>query len=233
VHTMGQGRGGGWWLGAAPPPTTPYHVAVNVMVVPFARFSIEDPFEIPAACERVPLRLATKGEAPRLATSVAAFFDEAHLNVVFSGADDAVVATHLEHDAPLYEEDVVEVFLAPARLTEYFELEVNPLGATFDARIESPDGVRATMLADAGWTCENLLTAIRRDGDAFDVLLRIPFASLGTPRPAHGDEWRGNFFRIDRHPERPGEFTAWQPTMRTPADFHVAAAFGKLRFEHG
>jgi hypothetical protein len=204
---------------------------VNVMVVPFAAFSIEDPFAVPQGCERVPLRLATDGSVPRQATSIAAYFDEAHLNVVFSGVDDAVVATHLEHDAPLYEEDVVEVFLAPSRLTEYFEIEVNPLGTTFDARIESPDGVRATMRTDLGWTCNDLFAAVRRDGDAFDVVLRIPFNSLGVAEPSAGEEWRANFFRIDRNPQRGSEFMAWQPTLRNPPDFHVASAFGTLRFE--
>jgi hypothetical protein len=200
------------------------------MVVPFAPFSIEDPFDVPPDCERVPLRLSTDGSAPRQKTSVAAYFDDGHLNVVFSGVDDRVVATHLEHDAPLYEEDVVEVFLAPAAATEYFEIELNPLGTTFDARIESPDGVRSTMKADLAWNCDGLFAAVRRDGDAFDAVLRIPFASLGVATPANGAEWRANFFRIDREPERGSEFMAWQPTMRNPPDFHVVAAFGTLRF---
>jgi hypothetical protein len=206
---------------------------VNVMVVPFAPFSIEDPFAVPRGCERVPLRLAINGAVPRQVTTIAAYFDEAHFNVVFSGVDDAIVATHLEHDAPLYEEDVVEVFLAPSKLTEYFEIEVNPLGTTFDARIESPDGVRATMRTDLAWTCDDLFAAVRRDGDLFDVVLRIPFAALGAHEPADGEEWRANFFRIDRSSEGGTEFMAWQPTLRNPADFHVAAAFGTLRFERG
>lgn len=204
--------------------------AVNALVVPFASFSIEDPFDVPAGGERTPLRLATDGGAPRQATTVTVFFDDQYLNVVFSGADDAVVATHLEHDAPLWEEDVVEVFLSPRGVTEYFEIEVNPLGTTFDARIESPDGVRSTMKTDLGWTCDGLFAAVRRDGDAFDVVLRIPFASLGAACPKDGETWRANFFRIDRDPARGHEFMAWQPTMKNPADFHVPAAFGTLQF---
>ena len=43
----------------------------------------------------------------------------------------------------------------------YYELEVNPLGTTFDARIDSPDGVRATMRADLSWTCNGLFAAVR------------------------------------------------------------------------
>jgi hypothetical protein len=53
---------------------------------------------------------------------------------------------------------------------------------------------------------------------------------LGRPTPVAGETWRANFFRIDRHPELGDEYSAWQPTMRSPADFHVGEAFGTLKF---
>jgi cellulose/xylan binding protein with CBM9 domain len=201
---------------------------VDALVVRRAEFSLEEPWSVPAGCEPVPLRLATDGSAPRLATAVTVYFDDVCLNVLFTGADDHVVATHFLHDAPLYEEDVVEAFLAPETLTDYFELEVSPFGTLFDARIESPDGDRKTMKADRAWTCEGLFAAVRRV-DTFEVILRIPFASLGRTTPVSGETWRANFFRIDRSPST-DEFSAWQPTMRVPPDFHVPAAFGTLRF---
>jgi hypothetical protein len=211
-------------------------LAVQDLVVPFAQFSSEEPWEVPEVCVRVDLRRATDGSAARQRTTAAMYFDDELLTIVFSGVDDRVVATHWKHDAPLWEEDVVEVFLAPSRIEEYFEIEVNPLGTTFDARIESPDGVRSTMKTDLAWTCEGLFAGIRRDaggiaGATFDVVIRIPFAAYGRTAPADGETWRGNLFRIDRHPALGDEFLAWQPTMRTPPDFHVAAAFGTLRFE--
>jgi len=204
--------------------------SVQELVVPFAHFTIEEPWNVPEVCGSVELRRATDGGAARQRTTAAVYFDDEILTVVFSGVDDRVVATHREHDAPLWEEDVVEVFLAPSRLEEYFEIEVNPLGATFDARIESPDGVRDTMKTDLAWTCEGMFAGVRRDGEAFDVVIRIPFASLGQRAPADGETWRGNLFRIDREPILGDDFLAWQPTMRTPPDFHLPAAFGILRF---
>ena len=194
-----------------------------------ATFSIEDPWDVPAGCEPVSLVRATDGSAPRLPTSVAAMWDDEALTIVFSAVDDGVVATHREHDAPLYTEDVVEVFVAPKSGEEYFEVEVNPLGTTFDARIESPDGVRATMRTDLAWTCRDLFAAIRRAGTSADTVIRIPFASLGVEPPKDGDEWLVNFFRIDRDPSG-DEFSAWRPAMKTPPDFHVVAAFGRLHF---
>jgi hypothetical protein len=176
------------------------------------------------------MRRAIDGSAPRLATSVAVYYDSDCLTIVFRCDDDEIVATYLEHDEPLWKEDAVEVFLAPAGLTPYFEIEVNPLGTTFDARIDSPDGVRDTMTTALAWTCEGLFAALRRDDQrTLDVVMRLPFASLGAT-PGSGDEWRANFFRIDRSAAHGDDFSAWQPTRKSPADFHVAAAFGALRF---
>jgi hypothetical protein len=203
---------------------------VPVLVVPRAEFSIEDPWAIPPQCEVVSLRRATDGSIPRLATSIAAYRDDDFLTVVFIAADDEIVAAYYQHDEPLWQEDVVEIFIAPEGLTPYFEIEVNPLGTTFDARIDSPDGLRATMKTDLAWTCEGLFTALRRDdGKRVQIVIRFPFASL-KKHPESGGEWRANFFRIDRSETHGDEFSAWQPTLKTPADFHVSAAFGALRF---
>jgi len=192
-------------------------------------FSIDDPWAVPGDVERVVFMRATDGSVPRLPTSLAAMWDDEALTLVFSGTDDLVVATHREHDAPLYQEDVVEAFLSPAGGSEYFELEVNPLGTIFDARIVSLDGVRPTMQTDISWTCERLFAAVRRVDGSFDTVMRIPFASLKRETPREGEEWRGNFFRIDRHPQG-DEYSAWCPTRKTPADFHVVVSFGVIRF---
>jgi hypothetical protein len=214
----------------------PRVITPEILVVPRGSFEMEDPWTVPAGCNPVRLRRATDAAPPRLATSVAVWFDAQHLNILFSAGDDHVEATLLAHDAPLYEEDVVEVFLAPEELTRYFELEVSPRGTIFDARIDSPEGTRATMRVDRDWTCEGLIAAVRTvtesDGaSTIDTLMRIPFAAFGCSTPQSGATWRANFFRIDRHPRLGDEFSAWQPTMKIPADFHVPAAFGTLRFE--
>ena len=85
------------------------------------------------------------------------------------------------------------------------------------------------------WTCYGLIAPVRRvtesnGASTVDTLLRIPFASLDRATPRDGEIWRANFFRIDRHTAHGDEFSAWQPTLKTPADFHVPAAFGALRF---
>jgi len=201
------------------------------LLVARREFSVEEPWRLPDGCPAVTLLRSTDRGAPRLITRAALYHDGASLIALFLGEDDGVTATHLAHDAPLYEEDVVEIFIAPEGLTPYFEIEVNPLGTTFDARIDSPDGVRATMRADLAWTCDGLFAGVRRTPESFDVVMRIPFASLGAAPPRAGEVWRANLFRIDRHPAHGSEFVAWQPAMKQPADFHVAAAFGTIVFE--
>lgn len=202
----------------------------DTLLVARAEFSVADPWHIPDAAQRVEFRRSSDGRRPRLRTIAALYRDDDFLSVVFSGEDDGVVATHMRHDAPLYEEDVMEVFIAPADANAYFEIEINPLATIFDAGISSPDGVRATMKTDLGWTCENVFGATRRTPSSWDSVLRIPFISIAASRPSTDDIWRANLFRIDRSGARGDEFTAWQPTGKSPADFHVVAAFGQLRF---
>ena len=198
---------------------------ILAMLVPRADFAIDDPWAIPRGCTAVALRRAGDGAAPRLATRLALYHDGDCLTALFLGEDDGVQATYLGHDEPLWKEDVVELFLAPERPSRYFEIEVNPLGTTFDAVIDSPDLDRATMTTDLAWTCQGLFAAVRTTPASLDVVVRVPFASLGA-RPE--GEWRGNFYRIDRGSG--DEYSAWQPTMKRPPDFHVPRAFGGLRF---
>lgn len=219
---------------AAPPAPKLYDDVVPELIVPRATLELERLFTPPAACVTAPLVDSTSGAPSRLTTTVAAFHDATHLYVIFSGSDDdPFVATHLDRDANLFDEDVVEVFLAPEKLERYFEFEVNPRGTLFDAAVDSPDRDRRTMHVDRGWDSPGLWGAVRRDGDGeratFSTVVAIPFGPLGR-MPAPGEAWRANFYRIDRHAS--GDlFAAWSPSLRQPADFHVPDSFGTIRFE--
>jgi hypothetical protein len=207
----------------------------ETLTIPRAAFDFEEMWSTPAECVPVRLRSAVDGAAPRLSTSVAVWYDEDYLSLLFSASDDHVLATMTGHDDPLWREDVVEVFLAPESRQRYFEIEVSPRGTVFDARIESPDGIRATMKTDLAWTCEGLFTAVRNalesDGTrTIDTLIRIPFFALERSMPGDGESWSANLYRIDRNPSSGDEFSAWQPTLKTPPDFHVPSAFGTFRF---
>lgn len=176
---------------------------------------------------------SSHGAPLRLMTRVSVSHDETRLFVTFEYEDDHVVATLTRRDEDLYTEDVLEIFLAPRRLEEYFEIEVSPLGTLFDARVWSPDRRRATMEVDRSWDCDGLSAVTETIDEAGPLLLRtvvtVPFRSLGLEAPRSGEEWRANFYRIDRHPE--GDlFAAWSPTGASPPDFHLPERFGTIIF---
>lgn len=192
------------------------------------------PWDAPEGAPSIFLREATAGGRPRLETRATLFRDDEHLHVLFDMIDEGVpIGSMLGRDDPIWREDVLEIFLAPRRPTEYFEIEISPVGTVFDARIESPDGDRSTMRVDASWDCDGLVGMIRRQRSgnepwSVQTLVSIPFAGLDA-KPSAGDDWRANLFRIDRRPDG-DEYSAWRPTLRQPADFHVPGAFGSLRF---
>jgi hypothetical protein len=173
----------------------------------------------------VPLRDALTGAAPALATAVRIGLRDGALVVRFDCRDAGTVATLRGRDEALWTEDVCEIFLSPVDPPSvYFEFEVNPLGALFDARIESPDGRRETMRPDVSWNLRGFSGRTRVRPGRWSSVVTIPLAPLapaGTPRT-----WRANFFRIDRGAR--DEFSAWSPTLADPPDFHVPGRFGFL-----
>jgi hypothetical protein len=172
------------------------------------------------------LRDSVTGAPPRLRTALRLGFRDGALLVRLDARDDGVVATLTRRDAPLWTEDVFEVFLSPHDLpTVYYEFEVNPLGAVFDARVESPDLKRTTMKVDAAWRCPGFSARVRRTPTRWSASLRIPLAPM-TPEGA-ALVWRANFYRIDRG--KTDEYSAWSPTFADPPDFHVPRRFGTLR----
>lgn len=171
-----------------------------------------------------PLRNSGDGRAPDLSTAVRLGVREGTLLVRFDGRDRGVVATLKQRDDPLWKEDVFEVFLSPRDPPlVYYEFEVNPLGALFDARIESPEGKRETMRADVSWNCPGFSAKVRCRHDRWSALLKIPLAPMA---PGGALQWRANFYRIDRGEK--DEYTAWSPTGADPPDFHIPARFGYL-----
>jgi cellulose/xylan binding protein with CBM9 domain len=171
------------------------------------------------------LRDSTGGGPPRLATSVRVGSRNGCLLVRFDGRDAGVVATYTRRDEPLWKEDVFEVFLSPSEDPKvYYEFEVNPLGALFDARVESPEGRRTTMTVDVSWNCPGFGARVRVQPGRWSALLTIPLSLMDPAGKAR--RWHANFYRIDRGPA--DEYSAWQPTMADPPDFHIPARFGQL-----
>ena len=132
-----------------------------------------------------------------------------------------------QRDAPLYEEEVVEVFFDPAGdLEGYFEIEVNPRNAVCDLVLRrTRNGYRKNF----AWNCEGLRTTVEVTAKSWITEIAIPFASIGPGLPRIGAPWRVNFCRIDRPKNAPRELSAWSPTGRP--NFHVQQRFGWMDFE--
>jgi hypothetical protein len=148
----------------------------------------------------------------------------------FDCADRDAWSTYREHDDPLYEEEAVELFLAPQAgdPTTYYEIEVSPRGVVFDARIHNPTGRRIDLVAEVAWHCQGMLVEVGRGGanDDWWAALAIPWTALGADPPP--PLWRANFYRIERPRDGEAEFSAWSATRTDPPDFHQPAAFGVL-----
>lgn len=123
----------------------------------------------------------------------------------------------------LWDRDVVEAFLQPdASLPLFYrEFEVSPNAMWIDldifpgGRADLKSGMQRSVFLDPDehqWTAE----------------FGIPMLAL-TGRFDPSAIWRANFYRVEGLKE-PRAYLAWQPTHTPQPNFHVPAAFGRLRF---
>jgi len=126
----------------------------------------------------------------------------------------------------LYEEDCVEMFLAPdaAERTRYYEVEVGPLGHFFDIAID-----RKTKKSDTSWSSlPEIATKVDRERHraTIEVALRSPDIVRAL---AAGKRLPFALYRMEGKGKR--LYLAWSPTRTAKPDFHVPEAFGTLLLE--
>lgn len=172
------------------------------------------------------------GSGPALQQTAARLcYDAEALYARFDCHDREIWGTYTRRDEPIYDEEVVEVFISPGpeTPTRYYELEVSPNGVLLDALIHNPTSQRADIQIDFAWDCPGLRWWASRDDAAgrWWALLAIPWVAI-TPPGAPPRLWRANFYRIERPRDADPEFSCWSPTYTTPADFHKPAFFGRL-----
>jgi len=172
----------------------------------------------------MPLRETVSGKPPQQATWFKTAWSDEELRILFWIEDDYVWNTMTERDSPIYDEEVVEVFLDPSGdLESYFEFEVNPVNTVLDLVLRCEgEGYQPNFQ----WRCEGLRTAVQRTPVGWCAEFSIPFASVGG-QPC-GNRWRANFYRIDRPVGIPEELSAWSPTGKRR--FHIPERFGWLEF---
>ncbi len=161
-------------------------------------------------------------------------WDRRYLYVGVDVEDDLLLANMTEHDEHLWEQDCVELMIAPGRSgRRYFEIQVSPRGVVFDARYDSRRSPKPFGRVD--WSSRARAGASIRGtldddvGDAgYSVEIAIPWQAFSVSPPAIGDTWRANVYVMDSN--RDGQrAAAWSPPK--VADFHVPGRFGILAFE--
>lgn len=178
--------------------------------------------------EAVVLHDTVTGHAVKEATEVRACWSPEYFYVQFVCQDSYMVSEYLHRDEPLYEQDVVELFVDDAGSgKEYIELEVSPNNVVFDALIRN-DGGKSITTSDIKWDLTGLVTSVDHDEQGNWVCeITIPAVNFGNP-PQRGRSWNVNFYRIDEDPQGIREYQAWSPTGEV--NYHIPARFGKLEF---
>ncbi|HEY8079998.1 MAG TPA: carbohydrate-binding family 9-like protein, partial [Labilithrix sp.] len=138
---------------------------------------------------------------------------------------DASKPTKTERDK-LYEEDCVELFLAPDATvrTRYWEVELGPLGHFFDLSVD-----RATKKSDTAWSsAPEIATKVDREAKhvVIEAALRAP--EIVTALRA-GARLPFALYRMEG--KSPRLYLAWSPTRTEKPNFHVPDAFGTLVVE--
>ena len=181
-----------------------------------------------------PLQLADGSARARQQTAVRLYYDTSALYVRFDCADRDIWGTLTQRDDPIYNEEVVELFLAAGEdtPTEYAEIEVSPNGVLFDAWVQNPTGDRAEMVVETAWDWPGIRWHAQRvDAEKrWWAVLALPWVGIVPDGPLP-TILRANFYRIERPRNAEPEFSCWSPTLTEPADFHRPERFGMLRIE--
>jgi hypothetical protein len=140
------------------------------------------------------------------------------------------------HDGPVWGQDSVEIFVDPdAAGQRYFHFIAGP---GTPSMYEAAKGLITDVLhprynlPDSSWDGKWHKEA-RITGGVMEILMKIPFATLGTAVPSKGTVWRGNLTRsrfFEEGFEAQPELSSWAPNFENMS-FENPQAFGKLVFE--
>lgn len=186
---------------------------------------------------------ATSGAAqPAYPTQVQLKADADFLHLSFHCENDHFVSeNHLrEHNQPLYNQEVFELFIAPdeADPAQYLEVEINPNDALWVGKIDNPslgvgDGMKAELLAPEP---TGILHGVTKGDSSWSGVLSVPWALIGV---GENGRYRLNFYRIVATQSHPNpdwtcdlqtcDFLCWSPTLSGAAPaFHRPKQFGLL-----
>ena len=127
--------------------------------------------------------------------------------------------------AKLYEEDCVEIFLAPdpSAPRRYFEIEVGPFGHYFDLSVE------LGKQSDTAWSSRATIATTRDPAKRTAVIEMLLAAPEIQQALKLGRELPFGLYRMEG--KSPRHYLAWSPTHTEKPSFHVPDRFGVLRLD--
>lgn len=193
-----------------------------------------------------------KKPLPRYRTRAKMLWDDRYFYIGAELEEPHLWATLTEHDSVIFQDNDFEVFIDPdGDNHEYYEIEINALNTEWDLRLVKPYKDGGPALNE--WEIPGLKTAVYLEGTLNDpsdvdrfwsVELAFPWEVLGEYArrpvpPAHGDQWRLNFSRVEwdieivdgryrKVPDRPENNWVWSP--QGVIDMHRPERWGYVQF---
>ncbi len=127
----------------------------------------------------------------------------------------------------LYDEDCVEVFVAPdaAHPRRYYEMELGPLGHFFDIAVDRD----ASPHEDTTWSASLKIATSPDAAHRRAVIEAVTRAPEIVRALVSGGSLRLGLFRMEG--KGPRSYLAWSPPKTKTPNFHVPEAFGSLRLD--
>lgn len=173
-------------------------------------------------------------------TEAMLLWDDQHLYVQAVATDANLRGKLKERTDPLWEEDVVELFLKPYDdRPGYYEFEVNPIGTVMALKIDERKD-RKSLKDRSAWET-GIVSAVQAVGTANDssdadqfyrVILAIPWKNLshiGGKPPKAGETWKFTFCRCDYSSGSKKAEESNSAPMTTD-DWHRYEQYSTLRF---
>jgi hypothetical protein len=184
-------------------------------------------------------RVPVTDAKPKAPTTVRMLWDDQNLYVRFDTADRDIRSTFTKRTDPLYEQDVVELFLKPlADKGNYYEFEISPKNVVMGLMIAVEHG-EGTLEEKSQWEM-GIKSAVALDGTLNDssdtdkswrVVMSIPWKNLsyvqGQP-PKPGEKWAFLACRGDVNEKGGNELSSSSHLPKVT--FHMHAAYLPLVF---
>jgi len=170
------------------------------------RITLDGRFDEPAWADAPTVEMGfspSLRRASRLVGHAKFLWDDTCLYVALWAEDEDIFSHFTQRDDPLWNEDVLELFLKPRPdHLGYYEFQFNPRGAVFDAfwpsRGRLSEALHAAVWnshADVAVTIDGTLNAWNDRDRLWQAEVRIPWADFAEVRgttgpPAAGEQWR-------------------------------------------